>query len=576
MDLTELGIQEANHAGDLLKDRGMAFDHAYTSYLKRAVKTLNCVLDRLDQDWLPVSKSWRLNEKHYGMLQGLNKSETAQKYGDEQVLIWRRSYDVAPPPLAEDDPSNPKWDPRYKGVPDSELPRTESLKETIARMMPYWEGTVLPSLRTLDNILIVAHGNTLRGMIKYLKNIPDEQLLSLNLPTATPYVFEFDDSLNLGKDYFLGDPEEIRKRMAAVAGQGSAKKKNACGITSLSFPMTVHSCRIAFFDAKPYDRDSFNSVNEREFHYDIRYFKGHLTPDSVPLTRGTDVACIFVNDTANREVIRNLKENGVKLLALRCAGFNNVDLKAAEEAELPVVRVPQYSPYAVAEHAVALMLSLNRKIHRAYWRTRDGNFSLHGLMGFDMNGKTAGIIGTGKIARILIRILKGFGMNILAYDLHPDQRFAEEAGITYTTLDDLYARSDIISLHCPLTPETEHLINTDSIGKMKDGVMIINTGRGKLINTEMLIDGLKSKKVGAAGLDVYEEEGEYFYEDKSDRIIDDDTLARLLSFNNVILTSHQGFFTKEALHNIAEVTLHNIRDFLESKPLINRVSLQSR
>jgi D-lactate dehydrogenase len=196
-------------------------------------------------------------------------------------------------------------------------------------------------------------------------------------------------------------------------------------------------------------------------------------------------------------------------------------------------------------------------------------------MGFDMNGKTAGIIGTGKIARILIRILKGFGMNILAYDLHPDQRFAEEAGITYTTLDDLYARSDIISLHCPLTPETEHLINTDSIGKMKDGVMIINTGRGKLINTEMLIDGLKSKKVGAAGLDVYEEEGEYFYEDKSDRIIDDDTLARLLSFNNVILTSHQGFFTKEALHNIAEVTLHNIRDFLESKPLINRVSLQS-
>ena len=542
VDLTELGIQEANHAGDLLKDRGMAFDHAYTSYLKRAVKTLNCVLDRLDQDWLPVSKSWRLNEKHYGMLQGLNKSETAQKYGDEQVLIWRRSYDVAPPPLAEDDPANPKWDPRYKGVPDSELPRTESLKETIARMMPYWEGTVLPSLRTLDNILIVAHGRLPE---------PGKRLLSWG-SGRNPQTH--------------GD----RRR------PGKRKEKNACGITSLSFPMTVHSCRIAFFDAKPYDRDSFNSVNEREFHYDIRYFKGHLTPDSVPLTRGTDVACIFVNDTANREVIRNLKENGVKLLALRCAGFNNVDLKAAEEAELPVVRVPQYSPYAVAEHAVALMLSLNRKIHRAYWRTRDGNFSLHGLMGFDMNGKTAGIIGTGKIARILIRILKGFGMNILAYDLHPDQRFAEEAGITYTTLDDLYARSDIISLHCPLTPETEHLINTDSIGKMKDGVMIINTGRGKLINTEMLIDGLKSKKVGAAGLDVYEEEGEYFYEDKSDRIIDDDTLARLLSFNNVILTSHQGFFTKEALHNIAEVTLHNIRDFLESKPLINRVSLQSR
>lgn len=337
--------------------------------------------------------------------------------------------------------------------------------------------------------------------------------------------------------------------------------------------MADQPCRIAFFDAKPYDRDSFNPINERDFHYDIRYFKGHLTPDSVPLTHGMDVACIFVNDTADREVIRSLKENGVRLLALRCAGFNNVDLKAAEEVDLPVVRVPWYSPYAVAEHAVALMLALNRKIHRAYWRTRDGNFSLHGLMGFDMNGKTAGIIGTGKIARILIRILKGFGMNILAYDPYPDQRFAEEAGITYTTLDDLYARSDIISLHCPLTPETEYLINADSIGKMKDGVMIINTGRGKLINTEMLIDGLKSKKVGSAGLDVYEEEGEYFYEDKSDRIIDDDTLARLLSFNNVILTSHQGFFTKEALHNIAEVTLRNIRDFLEGKPLENRVSL---
>lgn len=336
--------------------------------------------------------------------------------------------------------------------------------------------------------------------------------------------------------------------------------------------MTTPSCRIAFFDAKSYDRDSFNPVNEREYHYDIRYFKGHLNPDSVPLAHGMDVACIFVNDEAGEEVIRGLKENGVRLLALRCAGFNNVDLEAAARCHLPVVRVPRYSPYAVAEHAVALMLALNRKIHRAYWRTRDGNFSLHGLMGFDMHGKTAGIIGTGQIAKILIRILKGFGMNILAYDPYPDRRFAEETGITYTTLDDLYARSDIISLHCPLTPETEYLINADSIGKMKDGVMIINTGRGKLIHTDMLIDGLKSKKVGAAGLDVYEEEGEYFYEDKSDKIIDDDTLARLLSFNNVILTSHQGFFTKEALRNIAEVTLHNIRDFLEGKPLVNQVT----
>lgn len=240
---------------------------------------------------------------------------------------------------------------------------------------------------------------------------------------------------------------------------------------------------------------------------------------------------------------------------------------------MKIVRVPAYSPYAVAEHAVALMLSLNRKIHRAYWRTRDGNFSLHGLMGFDMHGKTAGIIGTGKIAKILIKILKGFGMNIVAYDLYPDYAFAEEQGITYTTLDELYKQSDIISLHCPLTDKTKYLINDISICKMKDNVMIINTGRGLLIHTNALIEGLKNKKIAAAGLDVYEEEGDYFYEDKSDKIIDDDVLARLLSFNNVIVTSHQAFFTKEALHNIAETTLLNIKAFMENQPLANEVVL---
>ena len=220
VDLTEKGVAEAYRAGDLLKEKGILFEQAYTSYLKRAVKTLNCVLDRLDQDWLPVDKSWRLNEKHYGTLQGLNKSETARQYGDEQVLVWRRSYDIAPPPLPDDDPRNPKWDPRYRNVPDTELPRTESLKTTIDRMMPYWLETILPSMKMLDNVLIVAHGNTLRGMIKYLKNIPNEELLSLNLPTGIPCVFEFDDALHLQKDYFLGDPEEVRKLMAAVAAQG--------------------------------------------------------------------------------------------------------------------------------------------------------------------------------------------------------------------------------------------------------------------------------------------------------------------------------------------------------------------
>lgn len=329
--------------------------------------------------------------------------------------------------------------------------------------------------------------------------------------------------------------------------------------------------KIAFFGAKPYDIASFDKVNEK-YNYDIRYYKGHLNPNNVVLTQDTDAVCIFVNDTADAAVIDAMVDNGVKLLALRCAGFNNVDLKAAK-GKLPVVRVPAYSPYAVAEYSLALMLSLNRKIHRAYWRTRDGNFSLNGLMGFDMHGKTIGIIGTGKIAKILIRLLKGFGMRILAYDLYPDMKFAGEEGISYVSLDELYRESDIISLHCPLTDQAKYMIDKDSIDKMKEGVMIINTGRGLLINTNDLIEGLKEKKIAAAGLDVYEEEGEYFYEDKSDKIIDDDVLARLLSFNNVIVTSHQAFFTKEALHNIAETTLQNIEDFRCHRPLVNEVIL---
>lgn len=329
--------------------------------------------------------------------------------------------------------------------------------------------------------------------------------------------------------------------------------------------------KIAFFGAKPYDIASFDKVNEK-YNYDIRYYKGHLNPNNLVLTQDADAVCIFVNDTADAAVIDAMVNNGVKLLALRCAGFNNVDLKAAK-GKLPVVRVPAYSPYAVAEYSLALMLSLNRKIHRAYWRTRDGNFSLNGLIGFDMHGKTIGIIGTGKIAKILIRLLKGFGMRILAYDLYPDMKFAEEEGISYVTLDELYRESDIISLHCPLTDQTKYMIDKDSIDKMKKGVMIINTGRGQLINTNDLIEGLKEKKIAAAGLDVYEEEGEYFYEDKSDKIIDDDVLARLLSFNNVIVTSHQAFFTKEALYNIAETTLQNIDDFRHHRPLVNEVIL---
>lgn len=327
---------------------------------------------------------------------------------------------------------------------------------------------------------------------------------------------------------------------------------------------------VAFFGTKPYDEVSFNRKN-KQFDFELRYFKGHLNKNNVILTQGVHAVCIFVNDTADAEIIRIMAANGVKLIALRCAGFNNVDLDAAAACGIAVVRVPAYSPYAVAEYTIALMLSLNRKIPRASWRTRDGNFSLHGLMGFDMHGKTAGIIGTGKIAKILIRILRGFGMNILAYDLYPDHNFARENQVVYTSLDELYHSSDIISLHCPLTEQTKYLINDYSISKMKEGVMIINTGRGQLIHTNALIEGLKDKRIGSAGLDVYEEESEYFYEDKSDRIIDDDVLARLLSFNNVIVTSHQAFFTNEAMENIAVTTLQNIRDYIDQKPLLNEV-----
>ena len=312
---------------------------------------------------------------------------------------------------------------------------------------------------------------------------------------------------------------------------------------------------IAFFGTMPYDKATFREVNE-QYGFDIKYYTGNLSLNNVSLTQGVEVVCIFVNDDVDAELIQHLKDNGVRLIALRCAGYNNVDIAAAQRAGIAVVRVPAYSPHAVAEYAVALMLSLNRKIQRASWRTRDGNFSLNGLMGFDMYGKTLGVIGTGKIAKVLIGILRGFGMKILAYDLYPDRAFAEANDVRYVTLDELYAASDI---------------NRESIAKMKRGVMIINTGRGRLIHSEDLIEGLKTKQVGFAGLDVYEEEEPYFYKDKSDKIIDDDTLARLLSFNNVIMTSHQAFFTAEATQNIAHTTLSNVRDFVEGRTLLNAV-----
>ena len=328
--------------------------------------------------------------------------------------------------------------------------------------------------------------------------------------------------------------------------------------------------KIAFFDSKSYDKNTFEKVN-RNFGFDIHYYKERLSMNTVSLTQGVDAVCIFVNAECDARVIERMAQNGVKLIALRCAGFNNVDIQAARQHGIKVVRVPAYSPHAVAEYAVTLMMALNRKVYRSVYRTREGNFKLNGLLGFDMYGKTAGLIGMGRIAKELIKILRGFGMNVVAYDLYPDEAFAKEYQVKIVTLDELYEQSDIISLHCPLTDETKFIINNESITKMKYGVMIINTGRGKLIKTEDLIDGLRSHQIGSAGLDVYEEEANYFYEDRSDKMIDDDKLALLLMMPNVIVTSHQAFFTQEATHNIAVTTLQNILDFVEDKPLVNEV-----
>jgi D-lactate dehydrogenase len=328
--------------------------------------------------------------------------------------------------------------------------------------------------------------------------------------------------------------------------------------------------KIAFFDAKSYDRETFSKVNQN-FGFDIQYYKERLSLNTVSLTQGADAVCIFVNAECDYRVIERMADYGVKLIALRCAGFNNVDVRAAQKHGIRVVRVPAYSPHAVAEYAVTLRLALNRKGYRSIYRTREGNFRLGGLMGFDMYGKTVGLIGMGKIAKELIKILRGFGMNVLAYDLYPDEAFAKEYQVKIVGLDELYEQSDIISLHCPLTEDTKFLINNNSITKMKFGVMIINTGRGKLIKTADLIDGLRSHQVGSAALDVYEEEANYFYEDRSDKMIDDDKLALLLMMPNVIVTSHQAFFTREATLNIAVTTLQNVRDFMDGKELVNEV-----
>ena len=315
--------------------------------------------------------------------------------------------------------------------------------------------------------------------------------------------------------------------------------------------------KIAFFDTKPYDIESFEKYKSDDIEF--KFFETKLNIDTADLARGCDVVCIFVNDTASSDVIDKLYDLGVKVLALRCAGYNNVDVKYAFK-KIHVVHVPAYSPYAVAEHTMALLLTSIRRIHKAYNRTKDFNFSLAGLTGFDLHGKTVGVIGTGKIGRVFIDICRGFGMRVLAYDKYP----TENSGIEYVSLDEIFSSSDIISLHCPLTHDTKHLINSDSIKKMKKGVVILNTSRGALIDADALLEGIKSRHVGAACLDVYEEESDVFFEDFSGHIVNDDTLARLISMPNVIVTSHQAFLTNEALENIASTTIDNIKQIMDN------------
>lgn len=321
--------------------------------------------------------------------------------------------------------------------------------------------------------------------------------------------------------------------------------------------------KIAFFDAKPYDKEWFDRINK---NFEIRYFEGRLRPENARLADGCKAVCAFVNDVINAKTIDMLAEMKVEVILMRCAGYNNIALSAAKD-KIKILRVPAYSPYAVAEHAMGLILALNRRIPRAYIRTRDFNFSLVGLTGFDLHGKTAGVIGTGRIGQVFIDICKGFGMEILAYDPRP----AKIDGVEFVEKEELFKRSDIISLHCPLTRETRYIIDEGAIALMKKSALIVNTSRGQLIDTDALLSALNEKRIGGAALDVYEEESGLFFEDNSDKIVTDEVISLLVSRPNVIITSHQAFLTEEALRAIAEVTLQNFEDFLQGKELVNEV-----
>jgi len=331
--------------------------------------------------------------------------------------------------------------------------------------------------------------------------------------------------------------------------------------------------KLILFSAHAYDRRDFDAANQDQRHQ-IHYVEPRLDTSTVSLAQGWPGVCCFVNDSLDSDVLRQLHAGGTRLIALRCAGFNQVDLKTAAELGLPVVRVPAYSPHAVAEHAVGLILTLNRKFHRAYNRTRENNFRLGGLEGFDIYGKTVGVVGTGRIGATFARIMLGFGCTVLAFDPYPDASL-QQAGVRYESLDTLLSASHIVSLHCPLTPDSHHLINAATLERMKDGAMLINTSRGGLLDTRAVITALKHGKLGALGLDVYEQEGDLFFKDLSDKIIDDDVFQRLLTFPNVIVTGHQAFFTHEALTAIAQTTLGNIDDIEAGRRCANQITLEA-
>lgn len=327
--------------------------------------------------------------------------------------------------------------------------------------------------------------------------------------------------------------------------------------------------KVAVFNTKPYDRLFLEQANAKSKH-DLLFLEPRLTRETALLANGKEAVCAFVNDELKADVLLELAGQGIRLVALRCAGFNNVDVPAAHKLGMTVVRVPAYSPHAVAEHTVALMLALNRKIHRAYGRVRDGNFSLEGLMGFDLNGRTVGIIGTGKIGTLVAKIMGGFGCRLLAHDPFPNEE-CRKMGVEYLEISRLLSESDIVTLHCPLSPETRHLINSHAVRRMKAGAMLLNTGRGALVDTRAVIEGLKSRQIGSLGLDVYEEEADLFFENLSNQVIQDDVFTRLLTFPNVIITGHQAFFTQQAMQNIAETTLANITAFESKSGPLNAV-----